>query len=259
MSRHPAGAAARSWRPALRHVVLREVVAGRHPARLVLLVRLAQDDGAERHEPLRQVELGQKARVLRQRARRAVDVAAADALVHGRERHVLDHGGHVRARDVALRIARDHDQHGRAAEVKGISERKAREIAIQVEEKKDMREAMIYLQKYGISTTLAARIYQHYGQSVYRVIEENPYQMADHVPGVGFKTADEIASKVGIHTDSDYRIRSGIFYTLIQSVSEGHVYLLQEVLLYRVSQLLLVDPVTIATLSFKRFISLPPN
>ena len=52
---------------------------------------------------------------------------------------------------------------------------------------------MIYLQKYGISTTLAARIYQHYGQSVYRVIEENPYQMADHVPGVGFKTADEIA------------------------------------------------------------------
>ena len=100
---------------------------------------------------------------------------------------------------------------------------------------------MIYLQKYGISTTLAARIYQHYGQSVYRVIEENPYQMADHVPGVGFKTADEIASKVGIHTDSDYRIRSGIFYTLIQSVSEGHVYLLQEVLLYRASQLLDVE------------------
>ena len=129
----------------------------------------------------------------------------------------------------------------RLAEVKGISERKAREIAIQVEEKKDMREAMIYLQKYGISTTLAARIYQHYGQSVYRVIEENPYQMADHVPGVGFKTADEIASKVGIHTDSDYRIRSGIFYTLLQSVSEGHVYLLQEVLLYRASQLLDVE------------------
>ena len=111
----------------------------------------------------------------------------------------------------------------RLAEIKGISERKAREIATQVEEKKDMRQAMIYLQKYGISTTLAARIYQHYGRSVYRVIEENPYQIADHVPGVGFKTADEIASKVGIHTDSDYRIRSGIFYTLLQSVNEGHV------------------------------------
>ena len=75
-----------------------------------------------------------------------------------------------------------------------------------------MREAMIYLQNYGISTTLAAKIYQHYGQNVYRVIENNPYQIADHVPGVGFKTADEIASKVGIHTDSDFRIRSGILY-----------------------------------------------
>ena len=126
----------------------------------------------------------------------------------------------------------------RLAEVKGISERMAREISVQVEEKKDMRQAMIYLQKYGISTTLAAKIYQHYGQNVYRVIEENPYQIADHVSGVGFKTADEIAAKVGIHTDSDYRIRSGIFYTLLQSVNEGHVYLRQNVLLYRASELL---------------------
>ncbi len=129
----------------------------------------------------------------------------------------------------------------RLSEIKGISERKAREIAIQVEEKKDMREAMIYLQKYGISTTLAAKIYQHYGQNVYRVIEENPYQMADHVPGVGFKTADEIAMKVGIHTDSDYRIRSGIFYALLKSVGEGHVYLGEDALLYRAGQLLEVD------------------
>ncbi|RGU93467.1 ATP-dependent RecD-like DNA helicase [Clostridium sp. AF15-17LB] len=129
----------------------------------------------------------------------------------------------------------------RLAEVKGISERKAREIALQVEEKKDMRQAMIFLQKYGISTALAAKIYQHYGQNVYRVIEENPYQIADHVSGVGFKTADEIAAKVGIHTDSDYRIRSGIFYTLLQSIHEGHIYLLQEVLLYRSGQLLGVE------------------
>ena len=98
----------------------------------------------------------------------------------------------------------------RLAEIKGISERKAREISLQVSEKKDMRQAMIYLQKYGISATLAAKIYQHYGQNVYRVIEENPYQLADHVQGVGFKTADEIAARVGIHIDSDFRIRSGI-------------------------------------------------
>lgn len=126
----------------------------------------------------------------------------------------------------------------RLAEIKGISERKAREIALQVEEKKEMREAMIYLQKYGISIALAAKIYQHYGQNVYRVIEENPYQIADHVAGVGFKTADEIAQKVGIHTDSDFRIRSGIFYTLLQSVGEGHIYLKQETLLYRAGGLL---------------------
>ena len=126
----------------------------------------------------------------------------------------------------------------RLAEIKGISERKAREIASQVEEKKDMRQAMIYLQKFGISTTLAAKIYQHYGRNVYRTIEENPYQLADHVPGVGFKTADEIAAKIGIHTDSDFRIRSGIFYTLQQSVNDGHIYLYQEALLRETSELL---------------------
>lgn len=129
----------------------------------------------------------------------------------------------------------------RLAEVKGISERKAREIAEQVEEKKDMRKAMIYLQKYGVSLALAAKIYEHYGQSVYRVLEENPYQIADHVQGVGFKTADEIAAKVGIHTDSDFRIRSGIFYVLLQSVADGHVYLPQKELLRRTMQLLEVE------------------
>lgn len=129
----------------------------------------------------------------------------------------------------------------RLAEIKGISERRAREISVQVEEKKDMRQAMLYLQKYGISTALAAKIYQHYGQNVYHVIEENPYQLADHISGVGFKIADEIASRVGIHTDSDYRIRSGIFYTLLQSVNEGHIYLGQEVLLRRAGELLGVE------------------
>lgn len=126
----------------------------------------------------------------------------------------------------------------RLAEIKGISERKAMEIATQVEEKKDMRKAMIYLQKYGITLALAAKIYEHYGQNVYRVMEENPYQIADHVPGVGFKTADEIARKIGIHTDSDYRIRSGIFYVLLQAVNDGHIYLPESEVLYRTRMLL---------------------
>lgn len=126
----------------------------------------------------------------------------------------------------------------RLAEVNGISERKAREIAKQVEEKKDMRKAMIYLQKYGISTTLAAKIYQYYGAKLYQVLEENPYQLADHIDGVGFKTADEIAARAGIHTDSDFRIRSGIYYVLQQAVAEGHIYLPQQVLERRAVSLL---------------------
>ena len=129
----------------------------------------------------------------------------------------------------------------RLVEIKGISERKAREIAEQVESKKDMRKAMIYLQKYGISTTLAAKIYKQYKQRIYHILEENPYQLADDVQGVGFKTADEIAMRIGIHTDSDYRIRSGIFYTLLQGVAEGHIYLPEDILLKRTGMLLEVN------------------
>ncbi|MEJ8734562.1 SF1B family DNA helicase RecD2 [Mediterraneibacter sp. ICN-202921] len=129
----------------------------------------------------------------------------------------------------------------RLAEVKGISERKAQEIAEQIAAKKDMRQAMIYLQKYGISITLAAKIYKHYGEKVYRVLEENPYQLADNIEGIGFKTADEIASRIGIHTDSDYRIRSGLFYTLQQAVGEGHIYLPQDILLRRAGELLEIE------------------
>lgn len=139
-------------------------------------------------------------------------------------------------REDTFRIIEEEPE--RLAEIKGISERKAREIAEQMEEKKEMRQAMIFLQKYGISTTLAAKIYQYYGNSVYRVLEENPYQMADHVSGIGFKTADEIARRIGIHTDSDYRIRSGIFYTLLQGVNDGHVFLEEGILARRAGELL---------------------
>lgn len=129
----------------------------------------------------------------------------------------------------------------RLAEIKGISERKAMEIAGQVEEKKDMRKAMIYLQKYGITLNLAVKIYEQYGNNLYHVMEENPYQIAEHVSGVGFKTADEIAKRIGIRTDSDYRIRSGILYVLLQAVSEGHIYLPKQEVLYRASTLLEIE------------------
>ena len=102
----------------------------------------------------------------------------------------------------------------RLSEVKGISERKAIELGEQVEEKRDQRQAMIFLQQYGITTVLAVKIYEKYGTEIYTIIKENPYRMADEMNGIGFRIADEIASRAGIHTDSDYRIRSGLLYTL---------------------------------------------
>lgn len=130
----------------------------------------------------------------------------------------------------------------RLAEIKGISERKAREIAEQVEEKKDVREAMIFLQKYGISNTLALKIYKQYGMGLYKVMQENPYKLAEDISGIGFRIADEIASKIGIHTDSDYRIRSGILYTLLQAGAEGHVFLPEELLLEKAAAMLELTP-----------------
>lgn len=141
--------------------------------------------------------------------------------------------------DDTLRIIEEEPE--RLAEVKGISENKAREIAMQMEEKRDLRDALIYLQQYGISTTLAVRIYNAYGMELYGIMKENPYRLAEDISGIGFRTADEIATKIGIHTDSDYRIRSGIVYSLQQSVGEGHCYLPVEMLLERAAELLKVD------------------
>ena len=129
----------------------------------------------------------------------------------------------------------------RLAEIKGISERKAQEIAQQTEEKRELRQAMIFLQNYGISLTLAVKIYQTYQLDMYRIIQENPYKLAEDVTGVGFKIADEIAHKVGIHMDSDFRIRSGILYVLQQASLEGHTYLPKELLTRRACELLEVD------------------
>ena len=130
----------------------------------------------------------------------------------------------------------------RLSEVKGISEKKAREIAQQVAEKSEMRSAMMFLQQYGISVALGVKIYGKYGSRVYNVLRENPYQLADDIQGIGFRIADEIAGRIGIHTDSDYRIKSGLFYTLTLAATEGHVYLPQEILLTRTAELLSVEP-----------------
>ena len=129
----------------------------------------------------------------------------------------------------------------RLAEVKGISERKAMEIASQVNEKRDLRQAMIFLQQFGITMNLAVKIYNKYGQEVYGILKENPYRLADDIDGVGFRTADDIAAKAGIRTDSDFRVRSGILYTLLQASGEGHTFLPQEELTAKTSELLGID------------------
>lgn len=130
----------------------------------------------------------------------------------------------------------------RLAEVKGISLRKAREIAASVYEKRDARDAMTFLQGYGISNTLALRIYETYGMGLYGIMKENPYKLAEDIQGIGFRIADEIAARVGIHTDSDYRIRSGLLYTLQRAGGEGHCYLPAERLLSEAGALLEIEP-----------------
>lgn len=130
----------------------------------------------------------------------------------------------------------------RLSEVKGISEKMAMAISEQMEAKRELRQAMMFLQEYGISMNLALKIYHEYGPRLYGIIKENPYRLADDIQGVGFKMADEIAQRVGIFTDSDFRIKSGIFYTLLQSVANGHTYLPQNELLHSASELLHVNP-----------------
>jgi len=125
-----------------------------------------------------------------------------------------------------LRIMEDEPE--RLAEVKGISKKSAIDIHRQFMTKKELRSAMIFLAQYGISNNLAVKIYNHYGERIYTVIRENPYQLAEDISGVGFKIADDIAIKAGILMDSDYRIRAAIIYALLVAANNGNVYLPEE-------------------------------
>ncbi len=153
--------------------------------------------------------------------------------------------GEALAKRIVKRFGKDtfrviEEEPERLVEVKGISERIAQQIVDQMIEKKEIREAFLFLQKYGITNTLAVKIYEKYGMGMYGILKENPYQLAEDIQGVGFRLADEIAEKIGIHTDSDYRIRSGILYTLLQASLEGHMFLPMEGLVRRSVDLLQV-------------------
>ena len=129
----------------------------------------------------------------------------------------------------------------RLAEIKGISERMAMEIADFMESRKELREAMVFLQKYGITNNLALKVYDTYGMQLYHILKENPYQLAEEIDGIGFKRADEIAKKSGVRVDSQFRIQCGACYVLGQSAAEGHTFLHKEELIRRSAQLLEVE------------------
>ncbi len=129
----------------------------------------------------------------------------------------------------------------RLAEIKGISMRKACEMAKQMEQTRETRNATIFLQKYGISTAMSVKIYKEYGPEIYNIIQTNPYKLADDISGIGFLRADEIAQKAGITVDSDFRIRGGILYQIQQSALNGHTFVYQEELSESASELLGVE------------------
>ncbi len=133
------------------------------------------------------------------------------------------------------------DEPERLAEIKGISMKKARDIAVQIYDKRQMREAMVFLAGFGISNTMSVRIFEKYGTNVYAIMKENPYKLADDIAGIGFKTADEIAGKIGIKVDSDYRVKSGILYTLVEASADGNSYLPRKKLIESCIKLLGVD------------------
>lgn len=126
----------------------------------------------------------------------------------------------------------------RLAEIKGISIMMAMNISEQAELKKNMREAVLFMQKYGIGTQLGQRIYDKFGPALYNVIQTNPYRLADEIEGVGFKTADNIALKQGLPRDSDFRIRSGIIYALSAAGADGHTYVPKSALTHMCGELL---------------------
>ena len=140
--------------------------------------------------------------------------------------------------DDTLRIMDEEPE--RLAEIKGISDRKAREIAAVVAEKRELRDAMLFLQQYGVTNRVALKIWKTYGEQMYAVLKENPYQLAEDIGGIGFATADEIASRAGISAQSEFRIRSGLLYALSMSLAEGSSYLPREVLMRKAAELLRV-------------------
>ena len=129
----------------------------------------------------------------------------------------------------------------RLAEIRGISEKKAIQIAETTIDQRDRRQAVIFLQQLGISLNLALKIYETYKDELYSIIRTNPYKLADDISGVGFRIADNIAVRSGIEADSDFRIRSGLLFVMNQASASGHTYLPEKELIQSTGVLLGID------------------
>lgn len=130
----------------------------------------------------------------------------------------------------------------RLTEVPGIGKKRAAQLAESFREQYAAREAMVFLQSYGVSPTLAVKISKAYGADAQRKIRENPYRLIDDIDGVGFLTADRIALSLGIPQDSEYRLRSGLKYVLQEAAAgEGHTFLPKPLLLERAARALRVE------------------
>ena len=138
------------------------------------------------------------------------------------------------------------DTADRLSEVPGIGKKRIEMIRRGWEQQKEIKNIMLFLQGHDVSTAHAARIYKTYGNESIQKIKENPYRLADDIWGIGFKTADQIAAKLGFGTDDFVRCRSGLLYTLNQLAEEGHTFAGQEQLIKAASKLLGVEEQPIA-------------
>ncbi|MBQ7051811.1 MAG: ATP-dependent RecD-like DNA helicase [Clostridia bacterium] len=124
-------------------------------------------------------------------------------------------------------------------DVPGIGPKRAKMIMESYAEQAQQREAMVFLQSYGVTPSLAVKIFKQYGENVKQVIRQNPYRLVEDVEGVGFKTADKIAASLGIEPDSEYRLSAGIKHTLMEATNgAGHCYLPREILSAHAQRLL---------------------
>lgn len=198
----------------------------------------------------------------------AIEPEDEDAIVRYLGSGLIKGVGPTLAQRIVSEFGRDsfkviEEQPERLARIKGITLRKAQEIGVLMQEKRGYREAMMFLQKYGIGNNLAIKVYSVYQDRIYRIIEENPYKIAEDISGVGFKTADEIAQRAGVRKDSDYRIRSGVLYTLSLATSQGNMFLPRDILVSKTAEIIEVPVESvlphIENLAFDRKIIIKPS